>query len=1018
MNTNSEAILDRVLDSLERKRKKVLLAQGAMEFLLVLCASMGLTSLFAHLYSNNVYFSILKNLALLAVCFGFLKFLLPPILKKERKTEVAKELEKASPGLGEDTVNAILLGAEIKSKKELGVSKPLVSAHIDRVAGRIESLDLSPAVPEDKIRTYWKPIAAVFVLSLASLIFSPGEFRSFLFSTNILPSGEPHLLELADIKVNYNYPDYTTIPAQEIKGSTGDIRAIKGTNVAFEATPLKSLDKGNLVIEKGHVIPISSEKGKIKAEFRIFSSGNFFVEDKSGKYRSRVFKITVEEDHNPRVHIKHPGGDIIEIDGEEKLEINYGAEDDFGLTRLSLTWNTKKGESSRLIRQVKGEPKSLEGKFLWELSSIDSDLGETLDVRINTYDNDTVSGPKVGVSNVIRVKLKNPRKKHEDVLIMAEKVLDELLDILGDEIENARLGHSSLHSSQNAHSGQVVGQTDNRPDYSEVNISATKGAQEGLTVKIERVLSSLDKVVGKMTRDDFSDYTYFLELSRMKARIHDLLNERHDLIPSFSLNDLSKLDGLVTREIKEFEDDILLLDSMLKGEKLRQSLLYGKDALHKYNELSGLLEKLKQGGDETTRREIAEKIKELRGLMSELTAKLSSMSGDIYEGFLNPDAFESIDLQGKLDEIMKLAEGGKIDEALDSLSSLKTGIQSMIASLESGFQSFSSASLSREISRLNEIISRIGSIEKEQTSLKKGTEDLKQSFLKSPPKKDNLSGFLERERKKIEQLKNILSEAKARISPDIPLSETIEGSFLIDRAFGKAAELEHWLQALELEEALRRAKEIEEDTKELKSLSELAWEIEEGDREIGKAEVLAREIRQDVENALQRGMGDGQSYRISKRQDELEKETSQLGDDIGESQDNSSPIPQIGEKVDASKGFMRGASDSLKKTEISKAISNQEEAIKTLKKAREEAEGLLEKYELTAKGTGLPVPLVLGNQFRQGTQGVDTGYVEIPVPEESQVGKEFKESLLKALKDGSPEGYSELNKKYYERIIK
>jgi hypothetical protein len=342
----------------------------------------------------------------------------------------------------------------------------------------------------------------------------------------------------------------------------------------------------------------------------------------------------------------------------------------------------------------------------------------------------------------------------------------------------------------------------------------------------------------------------------------------------------------------------------------------------------------------------------------------------------------------------------------------------MIASLESGFQSFSSGSLSREINRLNEIISRIGSIEKEQTSLKKGTEDLKQSFLKSPPKKDNLSGFLERERKKIEQLKNILSEAKARISPDIPLSETIEGSFLIDRAFGKAAELEHWLQALELEEALRRAKEIEEDTKELKSLSELAWEIEEGDREIGKAEVLAREIRQDVENALQRGMGDGQSYRISKRQDELEKETSQLGDDIGESQDNSSPMPQIAEKVDASKGFMRGASDSLKKTEISKAISNQEEAIKTLKKAREEAEGLLEKYELTAKGTGLPVPLVLGNQFRQGTQGVDTGYVEIPVPEESQVGKEFKESLLKALKDGSPEGYSELNKKYYERIIK
>jgi hypothetical protein len=999
MNNHSEAILDGVLHNLRKRRKKALLARGAIEFSLVLCASLGLTSLFAHLYSNNVYFSILKNLAILSFCFGFVKFLLPSILMKEKKTEVAKELERVSPGLGEDTINAILLKNEVKSRKELWVSMPLVSAHVDRVASRIESLDLSPAVREAKIRTYWKRIAAVFCLSLASLIFSPEEFRGFLFSTNVLPSSEPYLLELADIKINYNYPDYTTMPAEEMEGSTGDIRAIKGTNVAIEATPLKTLEEGNLVFDKGHVIPISSEKGKIKAEFRIIASGNFFVEDKSGKYRSRIFKITVEDDRHPRVQIKHPGAGIIEIDGEEKLEIDYGADDDFGLTRLMLTWNTKKGESSRLIRQTKEEPKSLEGKFLWELRSVDTDLDETVDVRINAYDNDTVSGPKVGVSNVIKVKLKNPRKKHEDVLIMAEKTLDELLDVLGDEIETARLSDRPVQ------------------DYTKVNISATKGAQGSLTIKIERALSSLDKIIEKMRKDDFSDYTHFLELSHMKARIHDLLDERHDFIPSLSLNDLSRLDRLVTQEIREFEDDILLLDSMLKGEKLRQSLLYGKDALGKYNELSGLLEKLKRDGNEMTKKEIAEKIKELRSVMAELTAKLSSMSGEMYEGFLNPDAFESIDLQGKLNEIMKLAEAGKIDEALDSLSSLKTGIQSMIASLESGFQSFSSASLSGEINRLNEIISRIGSIEKEQTSLKKETEDLKQSFLKSPPKKDSLSGFLERERNKIEQLKNILAEAKSRLSPEHPLSETIEGAFLMDRALAKASELEQLLEALELEAALRRAKEVEEDTKELKTLSELAREIKEGE-EIGKAEVLAREIRQDVENALQKGMGEGQSYRISKRQDELERKTSQLGYDIGESQDNSSPIPQISQKMDASKGFMHGASDNLKKTQISKAISNQEEAIKTLKEAREEAEGLLERYKLTAKGTGLPVPLVLGNQFRQGTQGVDTGFVEIPVPEESQVGKEFKENLLKALKDGSPEGYSELNKRYYERIIK
>jgi len=49
---------------------------------------------------------------------------------------------------------------------------------------------------------------------------------------------------------------------------------------------------------------------------------------------------------------------------------------------------------------------------------------------------------------------------------------------------------------------------------------------------------------------------------------------------------------------------------------------------------------------------------------------------------------------------------------------------------------------------------------------------------------------------------------------------------------------------------------------------------------------------------------------------------------------------------------------------------------------------------------------------------VDTEYVEIPEAAENEIGKEFKENILKAMKGGSPEGYSELNKKYYDRIIK
>ena len=160
-------------------------------------------------------------------------------------------------------------------------------------------------------------------------------------------------------------------------------------------------------------------------------------------------------------------------------------------------------------------------------------------------------------------------------------------------------------------------------------------------------------------------------------------------------------------------------------------------------------------------------------------------------------------------------------------------------------------------------------------------------------------------------------------------------------------------------------------------------------------------------------------YRFAERQDEIEKEASALADDLKGLAQGDFPLPgNIGEKLDESKGFMQGASGSLRKKEISKAISNQEEAIKSLKGARESAEGLLEKFQMSARGKGRPVPFVLRRGFQEGGQGVDTGYVDIPSPAESEIGKEFKENLMEALREGSPRGFEELNKKYYEKIIK
>ncbi len=996
MRSGSEEVIQKLLNDLEKKRKRVWIKNATAEFLLVLFVSLGLISLLSYISSNNVYFSILKNLALLAVCSGFVKFFVPAILKKEGKAKLALELEKISPGLGEDTLNAVLLRSDLTQTEEgLGVSRFLTEAHVDEVAHKLESLrDISPALPREKIQGYWKPLAAIFALSITILIFTPIEFRGFLFSGHILPMLEPNLLELADIEVEFKYPAYTKLPPQVIRGSTGDVKAIKGTHVIFEATTLRKLTKGELVTQNGLAIPISSDGGRIKGEFTILSNGDFFIQDKKGKLKSRIFKITSEKDKDPKVTIESPTKGVIEIGEKGDLDIFYKAQDDFGLTKLLLVWKTKKDKASKYIGLIKEEPKSIEGRFTWDLSDVQSEPGEIIEVKIDAYDNDMVSGPKVGSSNAIKVKINDPRKRHENILFSAEKLLEQLLDVLADDID-----HRSREGNANA--------------------SKTKKTQEDIAVKIENDLVSLNQMINNMKEDDFSDYTYFLGLSNMKTRIKDMLNERTDMIVSFSAEDLPRLGDLIKREIDEFEDDILFLDSALKGEKLRESLMNGRDALTKYTELSELLKKLKQRSDEETKKEIEKKTEELKNLMSQLVEKFSSLSRNINEEFLNPDSFKTIDLQKKLNEIINLTRQGKIDEALNLLAGLEANLQEMIAAIQSGSQSFSSAALSKNMTKLNETLERIKNLEESEKSLKENTESVKDSLLKNPPRKTNSFEFVEREKKKLDRLKNLLMETKSEISQNIGAREFIEGSFLIESAINEAYELKHWLEALEFSEAFRKAKDIEKQTIGIRNLNDLKiGAAPKANSEIEQSAQIAQEIRRDLEHfgGMERneeGMG-----KLSERQDQIAREAFQLSNNLkGSSQDNFSP--KIGEKLGESERFMHGASSNLVGKEISKAISNQGDALEALKQAKEEAKGLLDKYQLSARGHGLPVPLVLGReQFQEGDQGVDTGHVIIPPSEESKIGKEFKEGLLKALKDGSPDGYSELNKKYYERIIK
>ncbi|MFI5324543.1 MAG: hypothetical protein ACHQ6U_13810, partial [Thermodesulfobacteriota bacterium] len=356
-----------------------------------------------------------------------------------------------------------------------------------------------------------------------------------------------------------------------------------------------------------------------------------------------------------------------------------------------------------------------------DVGSLILGVGDTLKLRVEALDNDSVSGPNVGTSNTIRVKLKDAAKRHTDFMDYAQQLIEQMIDTLGDEIDVSG-GWRARAPGKNS---DTAADRQDATTPSSTNTDEILNTQQKLTGKIESTSGTLKKVLDIMKDDNRSDYTYFAGLSNMDVRVDGLLDERRGILDNFASVDVPRVGRLMKREIAEFEDDILFLDSMIKGESIRDSLLSGKELMKEYSELSRMLSKLDQTGDQALKAEIQKKLDRINDLMAQLTKKLSAMSGDIQEGFLNMDAFKSIDMQKNLDEISKLLNEGNIDKAMQMLASLQNSLQEMMASLESGYQSFAASSFSQDMSKLNDLLARIDGLEREESKLRDNTQGLK-----------------------------------------------------------------------------------------------------------------------------------------------------------------------------------------------------------------------------------------------------------------------------------------------------
>lgn len=209
---------------------------------------------------------------------------------------------------------------------------------------------------------------------------------------------------VGDLVITYTYPDYTGLEPRRVQNTTGDVSGPQGTLVDVVARSAIPVEAAGLVAyDQTFDAAIGEDGRQLAGRFRIGAEPGTWRWD---LYRggdpesSRAFAITPEADLPPDVFLE-AASDVLEMAVDEPFRLQWRARDDFGVVRAVLSVSGTR--EMRELFEASGRRAEAFDEVVLRPSDLGLAPGAEADLQVLAWDNDTVSGSKVGTSRVVRL---------------------------------------------------------------------------------------------------------------------------------------------------------------------------------------------------------------------------------------------------------------------------------------------------------------------------------------------------------------------------------------------------------------------------------------------------------------------------------------------------------------------------------------------------------------------------------------------------------------------------------------
>lgn len=926
-----------------------------------------------------------------------------------------------APELGSATTSAVDLARKL-ADPQVGFSRPLAEAHLERTALALDQLHLTARLhARQRKQRRWHGMAlAAAALWAVGMTLALDAGRTRLKSLIV----DPRAARLSDvplagdIHLTYRFPEYTGLPPRIVEGGDGSIQAVAGTEVELKAvadTPVRKafLRMEGMAGDEHQDVPMTVSGGRsIAAHLPVLRDGryHFVLVDEDGDLLEdrQSHPIRALMDEFPEIHLDDPAADV-ELRDNQSVNLRWRAKDDFGISEVSLVVERDgQAEPTKIVLPTEGDKR--EGAYRWSVAELHLEVGKEVRFHLEAADNDAIAGPKRSVSVSRKLTLFSARQHHEELHAKQQEALDALVDWLGAEL-TAPFGPGSGKDLTAIH------------------------AQEALVARSGEVGAQLKSLIDAMRGDKLTKPEVIAAFVNIADHVDTSHDERRQAV---ALLAKSGADGVPARSlhvatvqakvVKQLEKDIIYLDDLIAVARIDELKLTAKDLLTAQHDLQSLLQQYKDSQDPALRAQLQERIRDMRQRMLDLMEKMSAIKKTLPAEYRNMESASMLKLDDQMNRLEKDLKEGDLESAGKELEQLANMLENMVSNINNAEDEFGGDRYKEMREQLGEFANKFKELENEQQAVSQRSDELLKSYRKKAIERagNNLEQFVQKARgetrKALQELDQVASHDDVAKLFDRDLDASRQSLLDLD------ALLEH----RDFAEARTVAQNAEVNGESLQSRLQNGADRYPGlsHGELGqaaKSSARAAEHTREVATMLDKLFPDAsqvlnseqmqQMQRLGKKQQSLEQQAQELQNKM---EQMSGELPLFGgeprENLNGARGEMEQAARDVQSGELPGGAGHSRRALEQLGKLREALE-----HASRGHGKGLPLPLGMGQgQGQNGSQWGDNTPEEVQIPksDRNRASPRFRQDLMEAAKQKPPTHFEEAVRRYYEELIR